>query len=243
MYVSDLRSGAVGEFRRSDGAFLGWVLPSLDWGDDAVAARFSQSVRNGSSSRSQTAKQTTRQPLGLCLSPDETVLAVADKRNSCVVLLQLDGSGAFTTIGSLGTGDGQLSIPVSVDFMPDGRHVVVADEGKLRLQVLATDGGGATAYSFTNLRLADPARAVCVDGNGNIVLATTSDFSNGRVQVFSGVDGSKLLDKVGGVELRACSPSGLALDRHTGQLAVIDCLEKIDTAQQTLKEGTRVVLI
>jgi DNA-binding beta-propeller fold protein YncE len=250
MYAGDLRSGGVGEFRRSDGVFLGWVLPGLRWDADAAAALFVQSLSSGprSSAPSLAASSVaklTRQPVGLCLSPDESQLAVTDKRNSCVVVLALDGSGAYNTVGSLGTGDGQLSIPVSVAFTPDGNNIVVADAGKMRLQVLAVHGPGRPAprHPLTSLRLADPAKAVCVDGLGNILLATASDFSKGKVQVFNGVDGSKMLDRVGGVQLDDCSPSGLALDRQSGTLAVVDFLEGIDNANEFAKEGSCIFLL
>ena len=48
-------------------------------------------------------------PYGICLSPDETTLAVACANSNCIKLVSIAGSVALRTIGGEeGSGDGQL---------------------------------------------------------------------------------------------------------------------------------------
>ena len=115
-------------------------------------------------------------PYGICLSPDETTLAVARADADCIMLFRVDGSEAPRTIGGEeGGGDGQFDNPLDVRFTPDGQQLVVADQMNHRVQVLSLDG------SFVReMPLGVWARAVAVDAAGNIIAIT-----NNHVKVFS----------------------------------------------------------
>jgi DNA-binding beta-propeller fold protein YncE len=153
-------------------------------------------------------------PRRMCLSPDETVLAVASTDNHCVKVIRVDGSEAPRTIGGRkGAEDGQFNCPVDVHFTPDGTRLVVADFFNKCVQVLGLDG------SFVRkIPLGANARAVAVDAVGNIMAATKR-----RVKVFS-PDGTLLHDRLGrGLgEFGSAAFGGLAIDPASGRVAITD---------------------
>jgi DNA-binding beta-propeller fold protein YncE len=107
-------------------------------------------------------------PRGMCLSPDESTLAVACAFGSDrIKLISIDGSVASKTIGKWGSGEGQLKRPLDVHFTPDGQQLVVADYLNHRVHWLALDG------SFVcQIPLGAASHAVAVDAAGNVVAAT-----------------------------------------------------------------------
>ena len=151
-------------------------------------------------------------PYGICLSPDETTLAVACADSHCIKLISVDGSVAPRTIGGeRGSGDGQLNYPLDVRFTPDGQQLVVADSCNDRVQVLSLDG------SFVRkIELDDYAVAVAVDAAGNIIATTDK-----HVKVFS-PEGTLLHDRLGGLEMEDAAWGGLAIDPSSGRIAVGD---------------------
>ena len=98
-----------------------------------------------------------RFPQGMCLSPNEDLLAVASDEH-CVHFIQLDPSSqllpstassaiaqppiqqqcsaSMWSIGVYGVAAGQLKNPHDVSFTPDGAHIMVADTLNHRVQVL-----------------------------------------------------------------------------------------------------------
>jgi DNA-binding beta-propeller fold protein YncE len=152
-------------------------------------------------------------PYAICLSPDETTLAVACASSNRIQLISVDGSVAPRTIGQgeEGSGDGQLKSPWDVRFTPDGQQLVVADQGNNRVQCLALDG------SFVReMPLGARVFAVAVDAAGNIIAATTK-----HVKVFS-PEGTLPHDNLGGLEMRSSAFGGLAIDPCSGRIAVGD---------------------
>lgn len=151
-------------------------------------------------------------PNGMCLSPDETRLAVACDISNCIKVFRMDGSEAPRTIGGVyGSGDGQLDRPWDVRFTADGQQLVVADYNNSRVQVLGLDG------SFVRkMPLGARAHAVAVDAVSNIIAATDK-----HVKVFS-PEGTLLHDRLGGLEIGVSAMGGLAIDPASGKIAVGD---------------------
>jgi subtilisin family serine protease len=132
------------------------------------------------------------QPEGLAadLRTGETRLAVADTENHRVQLFTYDPlSGALTferTIGSYGSGDGQLDRPSGVAFDHTGR-IFVADRTNHRIAIFrASDGswlgsfnGGGTAYVL------DSPRGLCVDPSVSDGGVWVCDTGNNRVTLYS----------------------------------------------------------
>jgi DNA-binding beta-propeller fold protein YncE len=113
IFIGEWGNGRISEFNQSDGAFVRVLdTPGLNC------------------------------PCGMCLSPDETTLAVACCDHDCIMLFRVDGSEAPRTIGGEegGGDDGQFNGPNDVRFTPDGQQLVVADNGNCRVQVLSLDG-------------------------------------------------------------------------------------------------------
>jgi DNA-binding beta-propeller fold protein YncE len=183
IFISEHGNGRISEFNQSDGAFVRVLdIPGLVM------------------------------PGCICLSPDETTLAVACVNSHCIKLISVDGSVAPRTIGGeQGSGDGQLNFPFDVRFTPDGQQLVVADCHNKRVQCLALDG------SFVRkIELGDHAVAVAVDAAGNIIAIT-----NKHVKVFS-PEGTLLHDRLGGLEMGTAAWGGLAIDPLSGRIAVGD---------------------
>jgi DNA-binding beta-propeller fold protein YncE len=156
--------------------------------------------------------QGLEEPYGICLSPDETTLAVACASNNCIKLISVGGSVAPRTIGGeQGSGDGQLNYPLDVRFTPDGQQLVVADSGNNRVQCLALDGSFVREIPF-----GAQARAVAVDAAGNIIVTTGK-----HVKVFS-PEGRLLHDRLGGLVMDSAAVGGLAIDPSSGRIAVGD---------------------
>ena len=146
----------------------------------------------------------------ICVSPDETMLAVSDHARHRVVLLRLDGSQPALSLGRQGEGDGEFQRPMDVRFTPDGLRVVVADTFNKRIQVMTLDD----KFVF-KIDCGEPVRAVAVDGDGNILAATVD-----HVKVFS-PEGVLLQDKLGGLEMKNQHGNcGLAIDLSSGRVAV-----------------------
>ena len=149
----------------------------------------------------------------ICLSPDETTLAVACTNSNCIKLISVDGSVAPRTIGGKrGSGDGQLNCPSDVRFTPDGQQLVVADQGNNRVQCFALHG------SFVRkMPLGDNVFAVAVDAAGNTIATTTHN----HVKVFS-PEGTLLHDRLGGLVIGVAAWGGLAIDPCSGRIVVGD---------------------
>jgi DNA-binding beta-propeller fold protein YncE len=182
IFISDY-SNRISEFNQSDGAFVRVLdTPGLE------------------------------DPLGMCLSPDETILAIACGCGNCIKLVRVDGSEAPRTIGGeRGSGDGQLDSPCDVCYHGDGRHLVVADRHNHRVQVLSTDG-----TFVRQMTLGAHADAVAVDATGNIIAATEK-----YVKVFSS-EGRRLHDRLGGHVTGGVGIGGVDIDLSTGRIAVGD---------------------
>jgi DNA-binding beta-propeller fold protein YncE len=157
-----------------------------------------------------------RNPYGICLSPDETTLAVACTWRDGITLFSVDGSKAPRVIKSWGSGgmdvcDGR-SLRWTFCFTADGEQLVVADRDNNYVQGMDVAGG-----SFgRNLDVGAEPHAVAVDAVGNIIVTTDK-----HVKVFSS-EGTLLHDRLGGLEIGKAALGGLAIDPVTGRIAVGD---------------------
>jgi DNA-binding beta-propeller fold protein YncE len=182
VFISEYGNTCISEFNQSDGAFVRVLDTS------------------------------TMPPFGICLSPDETTLAVACPDRHCIMMFRVDGSEAPSTIGGeMGSGDGQLYFPHDARFTPDGQQLVVADRKNHRVQVLNVDGSFVRKIPLGNI-----ACAVAVDMAGNII-ATTDN----HVKVFS-PKGTLLHDELGGLKMGDAATGGLAIDSVNGRIAAGD---------------------
>jgi DNA-binding beta-propeller fold protein YncE len=141
-------------------------------------------------------------PRGICLSPDEKTLAVADRYNYRVVIINLYGRAPPQTVGHCGSGPGMFTHPFDVAFTPDGKHLVVADSNLKSVQVLGLDGSFVHRISCNYSGV----RAVAVDGDGNILIHTIH-----HLKVFSPT-GKLLNDSLGGSDGHSAVNCGLAVD-------------------------------
>jgi DNA-binding beta-propeller fold protein YncE len=185
IFIAEYRNDRISEFNQADGAFVRVLdTPGLEY------------------------------PRGMCLSPDETTLAVAcGMLSNCIKVIRVDDSKAPGTIGGVeGAGDGQFNWPVDVRYTPDGQQLVVADFRNERVQMLDLDG------SFVSkMPLGARAYAVAVDAVGNIIAATKK-----HMKVFS-PEGTLLHDRLGGLEIVGeAAGGGLAIDPASGRIAVGD---------------------
>jgi hypothetical protein len=170
---------------------------------------------------------------------DTTLVAVADRDNSCVVMYRLRDATYVRRIGSDGSKPGQFSCPRSVAVVPssytsssDGccAWLAVTDDGNHRVQVVSQIGvlvhvlagdaaNGLGPFSHGLLGI-----TVCVDADGHTGLLV-SDTWNHRVVAFR-LDGSTARVVCGtgqagrgAGELNA--PAGLAVTA-TGELWVVE---------------------
>jgi DNA-binding beta-propeller fold protein YncE len=179
VFISECSNRRISEFNQSDGAFVRVLdTPGLE------------------------------QPYAICLSPDETTLAVACAGSHRIQLISVDGSVAPRTIGGK---SGPRTTLFDVRFTPDGQQLVVADCGNKRVQCLALDGS-----FMRKMPLGDVAVAMAVDAAGNIIATTKK-----HVKVFS-PEGTLLHDRLGGLEMGGAALGGLAIDPTRGKIAVGD---------------------
>jgi DNA-binding beta-propeller fold protein YncE len=162
-------------------------------------------------------------PCCMCLSPDETSLAVASSEGHCIRIICVDGSEAPKTIGGKrGSKDGQLNCPADVQFTPNGKQLVVADFHNRRVQVLGLDG------SFVRKMLLDAKpRAVSVDAVGNIIVATQKSL-----KLFSS-EGMLLHNRLSGREFDDAAFGDLAIDPASGRVVVTE-IDAGKTTEHTL---------
>jgi DNA-binding beta-propeller fold protein YncE len=158
-------------------------------------------------------------PDGICLSPDETTLAVAQSSDR-IILFSVDGSKARRVIRSAGSGDGQFARAMNVHFTADGEQLVVSDCGsraQCRLQRAKLQVFGLSDGSFVRkIDVGAQPHSVAVDAVGNIIVTTEK-----HVKVFSS-EGTLLHDRLGGLVIVNAAFGGLAIDPVTGRIAVGD---------------------
>ena len=109
------------------------------------------------------------------------LIAVADRGNHRIHVLYPDGAPSHT-IGSYGYADGQLAVPTSVAFGPDGR-IAVLDAVTDRVQVFHPNGTFALAFGSPGYGLGkfNNPSGVAIGPDGRIVVADTGSH---RIQVF-----------------------------------------------------------
>jgi sugar lactone lactonase YvrE len=124
-----------------------------------------------------------RAPVGLCISPDQRFLAIANSGMHSIKMVRLDGGGRINmpSIGEYGSGDGQMDHPMGVCFSHDGALVIVADTGNCRIQVFDTvSGAWVKAFRMHGVSEDSAPSAVCVDSRGYILVEDQC-----HVQVFT----------------------------------------------------------
>ena len=142
-------------------------------------------------------------PWGVAVN--KKLVYVAERSNNRIAIFTLEGQ-LIRTIGSQGSGPGQLNYPSAVAFSPDG-DMYVADQNNHRIQVFNSDGvyqrefgGGQVKYPYDILITADGHVLVADTGNKCVVIFNTTGQLIHSFQVPSG-------------------PHGLAID-HNGDLLV-----------------------
>ena len=133
---------------------------------------------------------------GLCLPQGNQVLLGPVRINFLgrIVYPEQDGTTTVESSRGLGSGPGQMSLPLSMAGGADGR-VYVLDAGNSRIEVFdvagnyitqwGVPGTGAGEFDFGSgwLEVEDFIGSVAVDGEGNIYVADRAGL--GRIQVFS----------------------------------------------------------
>ncbi|MHB8594029.1 MAG: YncE family protein [Acidimicrobiales bacterium] len=107
-------------------------------------------------------------PAGVALSPDRSLLAVANSNSDTISILSINTDGSVDTTKtqtvSVGLPGGPLgTAPLAVTFTPDGKHLVVALAGIDALEVLAVAGGVVSPI----------AQSVNVSGAGSVEVPAT----------------------------------------------------------------------
>jgi DNA-binding beta-propeller fold protein YncE len=195
VFISEYGNNRISEFNQSDGAFVRACTPAPQH-DELYC---------------------------ICLSPDETTLAVACRGASCVRLISLNGCNTDPWDPSISsTGDLTHGV-IDCCFTPDGQQIVVVTEGVCLLLVVDLEGA-----LVRQIPLGFEPRGVAVDPIGNIITAIEGDGPDcdttpgGCVKVFSS-EGTLLSDRLGRLWLAAPAyGGGLAIDPLTGQIAVGD---------------------
>ncbi|HPT47732.1 MAG TPA: IPT/TIG domain-containing protein, partial [Candidatus Rifleibacterium sp.] len=123
-------------------------------------------------------------PWGIAISPINNRLFVSESGNNCLQVFDTDGNH-LETIGTSGSGDGQLKGPRGLAFDGAGR-LYIADAGNSRVNVFATKPAIVYLTSFgtsgsANGQLVNPS-GVAVDSLLNVYVA---DAGNHRVQRFT----------------------------------------------------------
>lgn len=108
-------------------------------------------------------------------------LYLSEMLSHCVRILQATDGSVVKTFGTLGSGDGEFSVPAGITFL-DGK-AIVCDQNNRRLQAFDSDGNFLceTGSKGDGPGCFDSPTAICVDGTSeNIFVAETW---NKRVQV------------------------------------------------------------
>ena len=77
-------------------------------------------------------------PYGIAFTPDGSRFAVTDISNDRIQIFGLSGNTVTHQVsyGSIGSGNGQFSIPRGIAFTPDGSRFAVTDYSNNRIQIL-----------------------------------------------------------------------------------------------------------
>jgi DNA-binding beta-propeller fold protein YncE len=120
-------------------------------------------------------------PAGVCADDDVVVVSERDAHRISVFSR---GDGALLRrFGSLGSGDGQLDIPLGLCFMSGHRHVAVADNNNSRVSVFSVEGEfvrhvgvgelswpwGVACSAFDEIVVADSNRVVVFSASGEVL--------------------------------------------------------------------------
>jgi DNA-binding beta-propeller fold protein YncE len=116
-------------------------------------------------------------PSGVCADDDVIVVSEADADR--ITVFNRRGGARLRRFGSQGSGDGQLSSPLGLCFIPRHRHVAVADWNNRRVSVFSIDGEFVRHVGVGVLR---GPKGVACSAFDELVVA---DFLGGRVVVFS----------------------------------------------------------
>ena len=154
-------------------------------------------------------------PRGVAAGPDGRVW-VSDTGNGRVVRYESDLTRA-TPFGGKGSGPTQFNGPVGIAVGPSG-NVYVADTGNRRIQVLDPDGGFYKRWPVLAWKDGSEPQ-VAVDEDENVWVSDPP----GNAVLELGPDGRVLNRLTSDAQGRAFSaPTGLALDRKTRMLYVIN---------------------
>ena len=136
-------------------------------------------------------------PTAIRMSPDGELLLVCDTHNHRIQVIS-GSDGSVRTIGSRGSGSGQLEVPTDVCVSPDGEYCFVADTKNHRVQVFRVGDGAYTRSIGSHGSGAGQFRfplGVCLSPCGELLFVSdqpegaNADDRDDRVQVFRASDG------------------------------------------------------
>jgi DNA-binding beta-propeller fold protein YncE len=179
-------------------------------------------------------KTAAAEPQGIAFDTNNKRLLIAEGSNQVVQVLDGTSFALLATIGIAGVSGadgGHFSYPGGVAYDPKRNHIVVADTGNDRVQIIdGTTFGAVGTIGVAGVPGADPTHlsgpvAVAVDSaNDRIAVA---DTGNSRVEIFDA--GSLALVGTLGVSaapgadnLHLSAPQGVAIDTESGHLLVGD---------------------
>ena len=120
------------------------------------------------------------EPLGVAISPDNTVFVAA---SHCVTKFTLEGQ-FIASVGSQGSGQLQFHFPWAIAYNNTNNRVYVCDTGNHRITILNHDLTFHSSFGSQGLgagHFLNP-YGISVDSKGNVLVA---DCFNNRIQVFT----------------------------------------------------------
>jgi len=152
-------------------------------------------------------------------------LALAAILLGCSVgALPAQAQNFIRTIGSLGSGNGQMNSPIGVAVdTANGSNVIVADTNNNRIEVFSANGAFISAFGSLgsgDLQLNQPSGVAVDTANGSNVIV--ADTNNNRIEVFS-ANGNfiRAFGSLGSGDGQMNTPSGVAVDTANGSNIIV----------------------
>jgi tripartite motif-containing protein 2/3/tripartite motif-containing protein 71 len=142
----------------------------------------------------------------VCANAD--VVVVSQTLTVRVSVFRRDDGALVRHFSSQGEGHGQLLWPLSVCFLPDDRHIAVADADRGHVSIFSVDGDFIRNVGDGVLNMP---RGVACSGAGELVVA---DTGSRRVRVFD--DNGSLVHSFGDAEFNSVVVHGVTVIAASG---------------------------